>query len=242
MAKAAFWIVDNDFYVEEAFFSARRLKEVMPEVARVLFSPMGVEDGHVFNEVYRLPRRQSKHWFVDCTRYVGEALKHLPYELLFLDSDAYVVEPVLELFTLLERFDLALAHAPGHRTAPTVNPIPDSFPEYNIGVIAMRNNGSVKHLWQSVHERQIRYTDVYQDNDQSPLREALWDGQFPLLRWTTIPFEFNCRFTVGTYLRDRVKVLHGRASDIDKVARDLNDQTQDRWGDVVENELESTPA
>lgn len=232
MAKAAFYIVDNDFYIEEAFFSARRLREVMPEVERYLFSPQTVEQNPVFTKIYQLSIRKSPYWFVDCTRYIDEALKHLPYELLFLDSDTYFVEPVPELFELLGKFDMALAHAPGHRTAPTVRPIPDSFPEFNIGVIAMRNTGSVRRLWQGVHNAQVQYEVVFKDNDQAPLREALWNGDYPMVRWTVVPAEYDCRFTVGTYLRDRVKVLHGRAADPARVAQQLNAETQARWGDL----------
>jgi len=59
-----------------------------------------------------------------------------PYEhTLFLDADTYVVRPIPELFQLLDRFDIAAKHN-SRRRAAFLEDVPDSFPEYNTGVVA----------------------------------------------------------------------------------------------------------
>lgn len=145
----------------------------------------------------------------------------MPERLLYLDSDTYVIDPVPELWELLERFDLAAAHAPGRQTAPTVERIPETFPEFNIGVIAQRNNGPVKRLWRDVLGRITTHFDNYGNNDQAPLREALWNNQE--VRLAVLPPEYNCRFNFGTFVTGRVKILHGRG-DFARVAASLNAQ------------------
>jgi hypothetical protein len=41
------------------------------------------------------------------------------------------------------------------------------------------------------------------------LRESLWTNQ--LVRYVTLPCEYNFRFQFGGQIRDRVKILHGHA-------------------------------
>ena len=216
--KSAFWIVTAD-YVKEAQTSSVSLKEVMPDVERWLFSPDLPENPGKFTHFRRLPERQSEQWFVDCTRYVIEALEQLSDLCLYLDSDTYFIYEVNELFAMLDRFDFVAAHAPGRRTAPTVHPIPECFPELNIGVIAMQNNPQIRKLWQSVYAAQLEYPHVYGRSDQAPLREVLWQDRD--LRWAVIPPEYNCRFQFGTFVRDPVRVLHGRG-DYRQVAQSIN--------------------
>lgn len=203
----ALWIVQGERYLAEARVSERSVHQQMPQVQSVIVN--GETQLHT-------------GWFVEATRRLIDALDQLPRDakVLWLDSDTYVVEPIPDLFDLLDRFDLALAHAPGHRTAPTVHPVPDCFPEFNIGVIAMKNSLAVQWLWRSVYARQLAHLDVYGDNDQAPLREELWNNDE--LRWATLPSEYNCRFNFGCQVRDRVKILHGRANDYDAVARSIN--------------------
>lgn len=171
-------------------------------------------------------------WFVASITCLNRALERLDRDhpaanLLWLDSDTYVCAPVCDDFdAMLERFDLVFAHAPGHRTAETMQKIPDCFPEVNIGVIAMRNNHLVRRLWQQVAEAQQLFSVTYRGNDQAPLRDVLWAAD-PVLRFYVMPAEYNCRFNFGCQVRDRVRILHGRtaqatAESYEQTARSLN--------------------
>ena len=216
----AFWIVTRD-YVAEAAASASSVARTMPEMRRCLFSPDEVRC-EAFHEIHQLTARTSDRWYVDCSRYVVEALEAIKdSNLLYLDSDTYFLSPASELFDLLENWDLAAAHAPGRSTAPTVSKIPDCFPEFNIGVIVMNNSPIVRSLWQKTYSNLLSRPDVYGNNDQAPFREALWHDRS--IRVTTLPPEYNCRFIFGTFVTGKVKVLHGRGN-YEIVGKSLNAQ------------------
>jgi hypothetical protein len=72
---------------------------------------------------------------------------------LYLDSDTRVVEDLLPLFALLDRFDLALAHSHQRRGARQNifwgQPLPEAFPQINGGVILYRQNREVQELMES---------------------------------------------------------------------------------------------
>src|SRR6185436_9904151 len=112
-------------------------------------------------------------WFIESTRLLCELLEEIPVDthVLRLDCDTYMVEPVPELFEMLDRFDMVAAQAPGIAMAPTVKPVPRAFPELNMGMIAMRNNRRVRQLWEAVYARQRAGVATYGNNEQAALRE-----------------------------------------------------------------------
>lgn len=215
----ALWIAHGKEYSGEAGRSSKRVRQVMPEVKTEFFAP--VEPHH-------------SEWFIEQTRCLLEMLaRWIPdgEKVLWLDSDTYMVEPVPELFEMLDNYELALAHAPGHHTAPTLKPLPDCFPECNIGVIAMVNSQPIRELWQQVYWRQVNHPEVYGDNDQAALREELWDRRW---RFAVLPSEYNCRFNFGCQVRDRVKILHGRPPPgitYEEIAASINEGYQE--GDQI---------
>lgn len=222
MEARALWIITQD-YAEEMRVSAMSVEKRMPGVKTVI--------------VWSTPEnREHKEWFVESVRLLDEYLKNVPDDtrLLWLDSDTYMVEPVPELLEMLDNglFDLAMAHAPGRRTAPTAHPVPDCFPEFNIGVCAMKVSERVRKLWEEVYRRQTNWPEVFGDNDQAPLRESLYNS--PNLRVATLPQEYNCRFNFGCQVRDRVKILHGRgrpwtAQALDAIAAEINLDYEDGY-------------
>lgn len=200
--------------------SAESVARTMPQLERHLFCEQVESVEKIFTHKHRIQRTTSP-WYVDLSRFVVEGLEILPERLLYLDSDTYVIDPVPELWDLLKRFDLAAAQAPGRQTAPTLEPISAAFPEFNIGVIIQRNNERVRRLWREVLTRITTHFDRYGNNDQAPLREAIWnDGD---LRVAVLPPEYNCRFNFGTFVTGRVKILHGRGN-YRAVADSLNSQ------------------
>jgi hypothetical protein len=207
----AIWIVDGDKYVKEAGISAASVAKHMPQLTQTIYQPA---------------KRVHRDWFIESTRLLVRALEGIPdgAKVLWLDSDTFMLEPVPELFDTLSLHDMVLAHAPGHVTAPTDEPIPACFPEFNIGVIAMRNNKRVRSLWELVYFYQQDNKHIYGDNDQAALREVIWNGVDA--HYVVMPWEYNCRWQIGTFLREPVKILHGHAGsaeEYEQVARQLNE-------------------
>lgn len=209
--KAAFWIVSED-YISEAIGSAETVAAHMPQLERVLFTDSIAHAQSLvrypFHRIVQLPQREHEFWYTDFLRYMAWSMGHLPKEILYLDSDVYLVAPVPELFEVLRSFDIGMALAPGRRTALTVQEIPNCYSEYNIGVQVMSNNPTVRGLWEKAHRSAKAFSKTYGNNDQSPLREVLWNG-YPI-RVATITPEYNCRFHFGVQVADPVKILHGK--------------------------------
>ena len=108
---------------------------------------------------------------------------------LHLDADVLAVADIRDVFDLLDRFDVALAHDQA-RNSPAANAVwrralPAAFPQFNGGVIAYRRTPPVLEflrLWAAT----MRETGMRKD--QPSLRELLWDSD---LRIATLPPEYN---------------------------------------------------
>lgn len=192
----------------------------MPDVGRFLVTDERVGGGEQFNPVVVRPKKGGP-WFLENVRYYNTALELKCDRLVALDTDAYLVAPAYELFDILDRFDFVGVHEGPRHTAKTIGSIPDVLSEFNVGVLAFRNNDKVKSLfatWLRLYEENV---SRYGNNDQAPLREAIWTDKSGL-QIHIMPSEYNCRFHFGTQVRGKVRVLHGGSKNIDKVARVVN--------------------
>jgi hypothetical protein len=188
MTQGVVYIASGDRYVEEAVYSAHSLRAHSPQLPIVLFSDRDVADSP-FDEVRIVPTRHHRPK-VD---YLSES----PFErTLYLDSDTRVVRPLDEMFALLDRFDMAMAHCFARRRQQYVEKIPEyaaipySFPEMNSGVILYAMSAGSKNLFAAWREVYYRYQSVTQGWDQPSLRVALWQTQLAL---ATLPVEYNVR-------------------------------------------------
>lgn len=190
------WTVAGDEYKAEAERSANSVAEHMPQLEQIIGVP---------------ETRAHEDWFLESTYLLRAALGDMPEgeRVLWLDSDTYMLESVPELFEMLDKYDLVFSHAPGHRTAATLARVPDSFPEPQIGVIAMRNTKAMRAFWEDVYQRQTMGIAT----DQAAMREALWENDS--IRYAVIPCEYDFRFQFGGQIRDRVKILHGHAPNVE---------------------------
>lgn len=114
---------------------------------------------------------------------------------LYLDADLFVIADIQDIFEVLDRFDMAMAHDDGRNTKHCHNlwrkPLPNAFPQFNGGVIAFRRKPEVltllKHWSAAVRDNELK-------QDQPVLRELVWDSD---LRIATLPLEYNLmRFKV----------------------------------------------
>jgi hypothetical protein len=181
------YVATGPDYVRAACASAESAANYSPLLKRHLFCDAGsahVVPRGLFSSIAVIenPHRRSKI----------DQIPRTPFSrTLYLDADTEVVAPIEDLFELLDRFDIALAHA--HlRNIPATRQlwkkrIPDSFPQMNAGVIAYRSRPPVLEFlqnWQvSFHEARFR-------KDQVTLRELLWKSD---LRIAALPPEYNVR-------------------------------------------------
>jgi hypothetical protein len=127
---------------------------------------------------------------------------------IYMDTDTRVKEDITDLFQLLDRFDIALAHAHLRvsRLQRWKNQIPDCFPQFNSGVIVYSQKEMVIGLLDQWKEA---YHQAGFKSDQITLRECLWLSE---LRIATLPPEYNLRFMKYLILwgngEARPKILH----------------------------------
>ena len=216
MKKCAFWICGGkEKFYHEALNSATELSEAMPDIDRFLFSPQE-RSNLIFKDCALLPKQKGKYWYLDSVIYFNVAydmLSKLGYDLmLYLDVDTNILHPFPEMFVMAEKFDILGVMGSRRITGATFKPIPLCFPELEIGVTVFNRNDRTKALLRHWSDLHWTHPDVYGNNDQRSLREAMWD-MLPELRIGTLPSEYGCRWPFGTFVSLQVKVLHGRPGD-----------------------------
>ena len=206
----------------EALNSSASVQRHMPDVKRIVFSPDPVSFHRSFDEVRQLPKRSHDWWFMDSARYFGLAVDGIKDDkLLYFDSDTYMCEPIYDVLEVLDKFDIAATHAPGRITSNLLDPllIPEAFPEVNVGVMGIRRSQKTIWLMEKWYKAFLEGPDKYNNNDQGPLREVLWDNNAKLY---ILPPEYNMRWGFGGFARYKVKVLHGRTKNYAGVCDKLN--------------------
>lgn len=199
------YIASGNKYIEEARQSAKTLKKQMPEMKTTLISSKNITDPN-FEQVIVIDNPQYS--LLDKVKYMADT----PYDYtLFLDTDTFIYEPVYELFILLEKFDIAVAHEQT-RISYSVPEIPNSFPEMNTGVILFKKSLQIKKLfqdWLNFYERDLKKIPKPK-HDQPAFREAIYKNSENLRLMTLIP-EYNCRIEKAVFIQSTVKIFHMHA-------------------------------
>lgn len=215
--RAVFYIVSNDDdgrYVREAQRSAKSVREHLKLPTHLFLSGKCAESTSCFDVVHTLPNRSSPFWYLDSTRFFVQAVKALADydQLLYLDVDTYICCPCLDLFHVLDQFDLAMGQSPQRDAIASVVAAPPAFTTMSIGVNVFRNNERVRAFLDDWLARYERHAVFYDDNDQAPMRDALYETE--TIRWLTLPPEYNLRFDFGAWVVGQVRILHGRIGGI----------------------------
>ncbi len=225
-SKGIIYIVTGRECVDEAFLAAASVKNCMPNIPITLFSDVPLSSS-LFDQV--VPIAKSTHGHEEKILNIAKS----PYqETLYLDSDTHMVDDSRELFSLLERFDLAAVHAP-YRAQYQVSEVPDCFPEFNTGVLLFSKSDKTDLLFarwiQIYREDGIKTVNwlfpggasLYQHAipDQPSFRRALYESD---VRIATVPPEYNCRVPFPGFVHTKVKILHGRARSVTKIAEEIN--------------------
>lgn len=198
------FIATGEDYLSAAIRSARGVRLANPTLAIAVATDLiaSVKPG-VFDEVISVdrPHRRSK----------VDMLAKSPFDrTVFLDTDVEVVADLSGLFELLDRFDLALAHAHSRNKRSTTTTwqteLPDAFPQCNSGVLAYRKSPETTAFFDQ-WSRDFSAANVAKD--QVTLRELLWKSD---LRFFILPPEYNIRHTryvrFWKYYEADPKILH----------------------------------
>lgn len=199
------YIATGEHYIRESILSARSLRTQMPDANIALAADMSPSEADVFDRIIRI--KNPEYSFRDQIRYMERS----PYErTIVIDTDIYFDGAVHEVFDLLDRFDIAVAHNqnPGSYDVPGV---PDAFPEYNSGVIGYRTESISEFLsaWDEYYQYII---DDDRPRNQPSFRKALYESD---LRLATLPREYNAMVRIPGHAASDIKVFHGRLLDTD---------------------------
>lgn len=178
-------------FIEAAIESAFSVFEHMPEIGIHLYT-----DEHGVsrvNELHSSPFTSVGLIPEPNDRSKIDYLLKSPFEkTLYLDSDARVIRDILDIFDLLNRFDIGLAHAYVRNDQKALEfwnfDLPACFPPFDGGVILFNKSPNVKtflHDW----KRSFNTTDICAD--EVSLRELLWSSD---LRFAILPPEYNVQF------------------------------------------------
>lgn len=142
---------------------------------------------------------------------------------IFIDSDTYLADNILDIFDLLDRFEI-VARQDGVRRFYKLENVPDSFPELNTGVLAFRKNERVKdffNLWE--HYFNLYEPEMGREMDQRSFRKAAFESDIQLF---VLPMEYNLmNITMGP-ASVKVKVLHGRPFEqLVEMEKEINQKT-----------------
>lgn len=128
------------------------------------------------------------------------SIRNSPYKkTLYLDCDIVVADNISEVFNVLDKFDLAIAHIP-YKNRKINNP---NSPLFNGGVIAVKKN-EVTDLF--LEKWDIKYKLKNISNDQVTLREVIDTTKIPFF---ILPQEYNFRLPFSMFVRNKVKLFHG---------------------------------
>ncbi len=230
-----------DRYIQLARRAAASVKQSNPGIPVDLYTDKPCEDP-TFDQVHILqkPWHRSKIEALATSRFT---------RTLMLDCDLVVLADLGDVFEVLERFDVALAHdqAPNYELCHTFwrKRLPAAFAQFNSGVMAVRKSSETLAMLET-WEASVKLHGI--GRDQPALREVLWDSN---LRIATLPEEYNLmaidRLKIYDRYRQAPRIIHSPAFNAqfnryaraeDPVIERLGLRTGSRLKDMLAEDLE----
>jgi hypothetical protein len=238
MSKGIIFIAIGEKWRNEAILAATKVKRFNPEIPITVFTDHFFSSP-VFDEV-RVAQPDSNPLLTK-TLWMSQS----PYEqTLFLDTDILLCDSIDDIFMLLDRFDLAVPHAPYRLTGMGLSiplpdfltlGVPDCFPGMNTGMILFNRSQKVQTFLNKWGENHLKLCTILPKAPNQPaFRTALYHSD---LRFTIIPEEYHCRFIYPFKVCGKVKVLHGRHPDMDLITERINQIQLPRVGEGYYVEL-----
>jgi hypothetical protein len=232
------YIATGRRFVDEAAVSYASLRRHMPDVPVCCFTDEPEYAAQTFAHVERI-----EHPFRNFLEKIPP-LWRTPYaRTVFVDTDTVFAAPVTDLFTLLERFDLAAAPDPFWVEAPGC---PPCFQHLNTGLIAYRKTERVEAFLRRWFEQFQAGLAADPKNpihwhDQVVFQRELYASD---LRLYVLPGEYNLRVACPQLIRiwAKARMLHARHGDLGDLGLRLNAESEYRvvlpnWTFVRRTEL-----
>lgn len=202
MERGILYFAKGEEFILEAELSAQRVKEMLDGPDITLISDISYESPYFDNIIVD----DSEFKKSDKPR----SLLRSPYEkTLYLDSDIWVEQSIMEVFDVLNQFDLGVVKDPLEphiHSADKEHPIegvPEAFPEFNSGFIIFNQTPEVVNMFRDWLSR-CEPTD---DRDQRSFRPALFHSN---INMTALSPRYNCMYRAENALNGEVKVFHGQ--------------------------------
>lgn len=182
MNTGVIYVARGPDYLDLAMQSAETLRRYNKNISIEVFTDQGIAP-RLFDNVRPI---------ADGATPKLACLKHSSFDrTLYLDCDTLVTAPLGDLFEILDRFDLAVAHDV-RRKSQLIRQggdvqTPYAFPQMNAGVILYRNDRKMDQFFTDWEER---YTEIGSARDQISFRDLLWESD---IRFYVLPPEFNLR-------------------------------------------------
>jgi hypothetical protein len=185
MTDGVIYVATGPDYLDLARASAATLKHHNPDLAVDVFTDSPDAPGlEVFDAVHAVPHIHPRAK-IDCM-----PLSRFD-RTLYLDCDTLILAPFGDLFDLMRRFELALAHdmrrASGLVQEGHAERTPYAFPQLNSGVMLYRRSPATAQFFA---DWSARYRAAGAVRDQVTLKDLLWASD---LRFYVLPTEFNLR-------------------------------------------------
>ncbi|WP_152421377.1 hypothetical protein [Natronococcus amylolyticus] len=203
--KGVLYIATGKRFAREAAISAESIKKHMPHIDIAIMSNEEVTE-EVFDEYIKISNPDF-----DFSDQIGYIL-NTPFDrTLCIDTDIYADSSFEEVFDLLDEFDIAAAHNQNKKSYEIPN-VPDSFPEYNTGVLLYKNTPRFRDFIKSWKKNYDQLSTESETRNQPAFRRALYCSN---LRIATLPSEYNLMVRYPGHAVGKVKIFHGRLLDIE---------------------------
>ena len=203
------YIASGKKYIRAAIRSAKSVRKFCSELPIHLYSDW---QNYSFNfDISTFPFSSVEKIIDPHRRSKVDYLAKTPFDqTLYLDTDTALNADIRDMFRILERFDIAIAHAHRRNDLSRLGTwrieLPQAFPQFNSGVFLYRKTPAVLRFLQ---EWSSCFKEAGFRQDQMTLRELLWLSD---LRMATLPPEYNVRYIKYHYLWSKseatVKIFH----------------------------------
>jgi hypothetical protein len=216
MSNGILYIASGRRYIEEAVKSAKSLKRTNDMPITIVCDRSPKAD--CFDEI--ISGDDFLYHYGDSILQIPE----LPYErTLLLDTDTLICGSIIEVFDVLDQFDIAASVIADNEFE--VSGVPKSFPEYNTGVVAFKKSDLVESFITDWKETYQGHLSEGVRMNQPSFRQTLYESD---LRVATLPTEYNCRINFGGHLRNKVKIMHGSIEKAESLVQKINDMDTSR--------------
>lgn len=181
----------KELFLKEAYISINSIKKFNKNIKISIFideKNLKILNKDLFDTIHLI--KSPEYGFGDKIY----SMSHTPYrKTLYLDCDTIVADDLSEIFSLLEKFDIAAINVPFKN---------NNYPDFNAGIIAFNMNERTRkfiELWDK------RYDRLKHGTDQGAFTKML---KLNIVSFFALPPEYNFRIPFVSYVQNKIKIFH----------------------------------